>query len=181
MRQALKERVHAGKLVKTARSSRHRQRGAISTLRKAVAALCPSVNGLAAKLQTTRNNFAHHARNAVPGPLRRERVARAPPRGTRRPEGSAPGTHQDGRVGRHSPAHGAGEECHQLGPPVSHSAHGLMQCRALATPWRFVAGLGRTLLMHKPEEPGAQHARAAALIRCCTVMSCRHGAAVLLR
>ena len=39
----------------------------------------------------------------------------------------------------------------------------------------------RSPLGHEPEEPGAQHARAAALIRCCTVMSCRHGAAVLLR
>ena len=84
---------------------------------------------------------AHHSLIDVARPPRRERVVLAPSRGTRRPAGSAPArTHQDGGVvGRRSPAHGAGEECHQHEPQVSHTvrAHGLMQCRGC---------LGRALL-----------------------------------
>ena len=74
----------------------------------------------------------------------RERVALAPPSGTRRPERSAPArTHQDGGVGSRSPAHGSGEECHQ------HGTAGLTQCAWSALHWPLrgdAAVLGRTLL-----------------------------------
>ena len=144
--------------------------------------------GVRARQSSSANSArkAHHSVIDVARPPRRERVVLAPSRGTRRPAGSAPArTHQDGGVvGRRSPAHGAGEECHQHEPQVSHSA----RTRSHAVPWLPWAcsaaqcgTLLRSQLGHEPEEPGAQHARASSTDPLLHRVSCRHGAAVLLR